>query len=233
MRSWKPVSAGNGCGRAGEVIVAEYQKAYICSYEGNRPNLATRFYVQFNPAELSVEEAIGMTDEEDGGNTLERLLREGGIGWQRPTDSTASRKQKNRLTLSATLFFNTLTDLCQNPAEDVRKYIRQLYPYTNKAIEDKQAMKQIYFFWGSIAVAGILTRLHVQYTMFAPDGRPVRAQAEISIAGDYVGDASVSSAETKASGEATGLAGGDTIKMLADGTHWRLQVKVKGNPRLL
>lgn len=214
----------------GGVSLAQYQKAYICSYEENRPNLGTRFYVQFNPAELSIDEAIGAWEEQE--TEMERFGRmffAGGIGRQYPTDTTLPRKQKRHLTLSATLFFNTLNDFYQDSYEDVRDYIRKLYPYTNKTASSKSEMKQIYFFWGSIAVAGMLTRLNVRYTMFAPDGKPVRAQAEITIAGDYVGEESGEMPVTVSAGELTGFAGGDA--KAADIANWR-QAGIAGNPRL-
>ncbi len=216
----------------GRINLAQYLKAYICPYEANRPNLGSRFYVQFNPAELSIDEAVGIQEEEEG-TKVERFGKSffpGGTGWQYPTDMTLPRNQKNRLTLSATLFFNTLNNLYQDSYEDVRDYIRKLYPYTNKTAGSKSEIKQIYFFWGSIAVAGVLTRLHVRYTMFAPDGKPVRAQAEISIVGDYVGEESGKTPKTASSGEITGLAGGDTVTA-ADIVNWR-QAGIVGNPRL-
>lgn len=210
--------------------MAQYLKAYICSYEDERPNLGTRFYVQFNPAELSVDEAVGTEDGEDGIERFGKLFYAGALGWQYPARQTLPRRQKNRLTLSATLFFNTLNDLYQDSYEDVRDYIRKLYPYTNKTTGGQGGLKQIYFFWGSIAVAGVLTRLHVQYTMFAPDGKPVRAQAEIRIEGDYVGEACGRASATSAAGEITGLAGGD-MALPADPALWRT-VWGSGNPRL-
>lgn len=214
----------------GGIGLAQYQKAYICSYEDERPNLGTRFYVQFNPAELSVDEAVGVADGEDGQERFGKLFSVGTVGWQYPAAQTLPRRQKDRLTLSATLFFNTLNDLYQDTYEDVRDYIRKLYPYTNKTAGSQREVKQIYFFWGSIAVAGVLTRLNVRYTMFAPDGRPVRAQAEITITGDYVGEACGTASAPGAAGEVMGLAKGG-MALPADPSLWRT-VWGKGNPRL-
>lgn len=211
----------------------KYQKAYICPYRNGRPDLDNRFYVPFNPSEISIDEAIGVTDsdEDDLGEELKRLLKGNKVGWQRSVDSSSLRKKKSRATLSVTLFFNTLTNLYQDSYEDVRNYIRQLYPYTNKYADSSQMVEQIYFFWGSIAIAGMLTRMHVRYTLFAPDGKPVRAQVEISITGDYVGEKSAR-AVTGGTGEITGLAGGDTkLLMLGDPSVWRSVYGSLGNPR--
>ncbi len=211
--------------------MAQYLKAYICSYEDERPNLGTRFYVQFNPAELSIEEAVGAQEgREDGIKRFGKLLFAGEIGWQYPAELTMPRGQGKHLTLSATLFFNTLNDLYQDSYEDVRDYIRKLYPYTNQTAESQGRLKQIYFFWGSIAVAGVLTKLSVQYTMFAPDGKPVRAQAQIAITGDYVGEARGGMPKTAAAGEIAGLGTGD-MALPSDPAMWR-QLWGRGNPRL-
>ncbi len=208
------------------------QKAYICPYRDGRPVLGKRFYVQFNPSELSIDEAIGVseTDENATNKDLEKSSKNGTVGWQRPLDDTMARKRKGMLTLSTTLFFNTLNDLYQNTYEDVRKYVSRLYPYTNKKVDNTCVIEQIYFFWGSIAVAGTLERMQVNYVMFAPDGKPVRAQVGISIVGDYIGDESYDFM----SGEVTGReAAGDEAGIMAeDPSRWREHHKSKKNPRL-
>jgi len=215
--------------------MASYQKAYFCPYRDGRPVLEERFYVPFNPAELSIDEAIGVddVDEDDMSEQLKKLFENSRVGWQRPAGSTHARKRKGRVTLSVSLFFNTLNDLHQSSYEDVRQYVSQLYPYTNKDPDAEKGVEQIYFFWGSIAVAGVLNRMHVNYTMFAPDGKPVRAQVEISITGDYIGDASYSSSEGSATGDTTGISSGAAKGMMEKGlSQWRSQYTGSGNPRL-
>lgn len=217
------------------IWMPKYQKAYICPYRKGRPVLEKKIYVPFNPSELSIEEAIGVSgeDEEDVTEELKRLLKGSKVGWQRPAEPTLARRKKGQLTLSVTLFFNTLHDLYQDSYEDVRTYISQLYPYTNKTADISQTVEQIYFFWGSIAVAGMLNRMHVHYSMFAPDGKPVRAQVELSIKGDYVGDQSCGTIAAAATGEISGLAGKDTkLMMVADPSAWRTLFGGLGNPRL-
>lgn len=196
------------------------QKACICPFENGRAQLDQKFYVQFNPSEINVEEAIGVS-----GGPGEEYPEEqpfyfygNGMGWQRPA---ASRSGRNRLCLSVTLFFNTFTSLNQDSYKDVRKYICQLYPYTNKSADDS-SLTQICFLWGSIAVAGMLNRMSVRYTMFAPDGKPVRASVQLSITGDYVGEE-----------PGTGPKAGETgEKLHTAGTDWREGFSGKGNPRL-
>lgn len=215
--------------------MAVYQKAYICPFRNGRPDLGKRFYVQFNPTELSVQEAIGAADleEEETSAELKRLMLGRKIGIQRPLEDSGEWKKKKQLTLSVSLFFNTLEKLNQDSYEDVRKLVGQLYPYTNRAMDGSRNVEQIYFFWGSIAVAGLLTGMSVRYTMFAPDGKPVRAQADISIRGDYVGDQSFDLIQGEAVG-AEAQFGRNEVNTLVgeDPDRWRGRFEGTGNPRL-
>ena len=191
-----------------------------------------RFYVQFNPSELSIDEAIGVSElGEDWEWEGEASRSEGDMAKaQRPMQSTSARKRRSRLTLSTTLFFNTLNSVDQTSYEDVRDYVSQLYPYTNRGTENDEEVEQIYFFWGSIAVAGILSRMHVNYVMFAPDGKPVRAQVDISITGEYVGDRGFHvPAAAKEEKESHDTGTPDAVTKASPG--WREEYKGTGNPR--
>lgn len=215
--------------------MAKYQKACICPYKTGGPAWGEKFFVQFNPTEITIEEAIGVseTERDEPGGELMRLLKGNATGWQSPAAGSAARRSKRNTMLSVTLFFNTLYDLYQESYEDVRKYISQLYPFTNKQSEGKKDVQEIFFFWGSIAIAGILTRMNVHYTMFAPDGKPVRASVELTITGDYVGDPVRGKASLSGTGDAGGLGQGDSkIYMLADPSVWRSLFVGLGNPRL-
>lgn len=215
--------------------MAVYQKAYICPFRGGRPDLAKKFYVQFNPTELSVNEAIGASDLEDEETIeeLKRLMQGRKIGIQRPLENSGEWKKKKRLTLSVSLFFNTLEKLNQDSYEDVRKLVGQLYPYTNRTMDSSRSVEQIYFFWGSIAVAGLLTNMSVRYTMFAPDGKPVRAQVEISIQGDYVGDQSYALIQGNATGNEAQFGRNEMNTLVGeDPDRWRSRYTGKENPRL-
>lgn len=197
--------------------------------------MSERFFVQFNPSEITIEEAIGVseTEEEGLGGELMRLLKGNTTGWQSPAAGSAARRNRRSTVLSVTLFFNTLYDLYQESYEDVRSYISRLYPFTNRQAEGKKAVEEIYFFWGSIAIAGILTRMNVHYTMFAPDGKPVRASVDLTITGEYVGEQSYGRAALPETGEAGGLGQGDSrLYMLSDPSMWRNVYSGTGNPRL-
>ncbi len=212
--------------------MGEYQKAYICPYKDGRPELQNKFYVPFNPAELTIEEGIGISSDDDNttGQEIENLLAGSKVGWQQALIDSLKRKRTSRIVLSTTLFFNTLTNLSQESYEDVRTSISRLYCYTNKNIESSGVAKQIYFFWGSIAVAGMLTRMSVHYTMFAPDGKPVRAKVDISIEGDYVGEQTSKEGE----GDSTGTARTQTdinTMLGEDPSTWKSRCSSTGNPR--
>lgn len=211
-----------------------YQKAYICPFRNGRPELGKRFYVQFNPSELSIKEAIGVSDvdEDNAYEEKRRLLNGRKVGYQSLVISSTAQRKKGKLSLSVSLFFNTLERLNQDSYEDVRKYVGQLYPYTNNAPDNSRTIEQIYFFWGSIAVAGVLTGMDVHYIMFAPNGKPVRAQVDLSITGDYVGDQSFELIGGEEGQAVVSGRNGVNALLYDDPSGWRTRYSGKENPRL-
>lgn len=225
--------------------LSEYQKAFIGPYINGHMELKDGFYVPFNPAEISIEEAIGMSCVSDVSG-MERMgwMKEGRLmGMQYPMANSMFGHKRDMATLSTTLFFNTLNDLYQTSYEDVRDDIRKLYPYTNTMEKyaqtfqnsnsritisrtDIQKACQIYFFWGTIAVAGTLNRMSVNYTMFAPDGKPVRAQVGISIEGFYVGEETF----TQTSSSAKTGSGAD-VNFSESLSEWKKEYRGCPNPR--
>lgn len=215
----------------------EYQKAYIGPYKNGHMELKGGFYVPFNPSEISIDEAIGVSDvSQAGGTERMRWMRAGRtIGIQHPTEYSSLGQERKMATLSVTLFFNTLNDLYQTSYEDVRDDIRKLYPYTNTTEKIAAANRiraktenaqQIYFFWGTIAVAGTLKRMSVNYTMFAPDGKPVRAQVSITIEGFYVGEENVTTDTVSIKvGDIAGAA------LSGDLSNWKENYSGSSNPR--
>ncbi len=221
--------------------LAEYQKACIGPYVNGHMDLKGRFYVPFNPAEISIEEAVGVSDvfQMNGRIRQNQMKRGHHAGFQYPVEKSSLWREKSLTTLSVSLFFNTLNDLYQKSYEDVREEIRKLYPYTNttektgKAAAKTNKAQQIYFFWGSIAVAGILKQMSVKYTMFAPDGKPVRAQADISIEGFYVGEETGTAGGTAGSGtKDKNAAGSKGFAPDMEPCNWRNYYQGGPNPRL-
>lgn len=220
------------------------QKAFIGPYINGHLELDGGFKVPFNPAEISIEEAIGVSDISNvkGAEKMAWMQMGRLMGMQYPVKDAFSDQTKGLTRLSATLFFNTLTDLYQTSYKDVREEIRQLYRYTNntekhtrttgssKSMKTQTASKtykaqQIYFFWGTIAVAGMLKQMSVNYTMFAPDGTPVRAQVNITIEGVYVGEEIVMENEP-----APKSVGGDSV-LTGNLSEWKSSYGSRENPR--
>lgn len=213
------------------------QKAFFCPFDGAHTNRSheSAFYVQFNPAELSIEEAVGLSDseEEEPEWVGKNARKDAKFHRQYPVEDSYRHRKKDRITLSMTLFFNTLTSLYQSSYEDVRGEIKKLYYYDNKNLAKNEKPKQIYFEWGTIGVTGILTRMNVRYTMFSPDGKPVRAQTELSIEGQYFGD---EIPNTAAADQESGSADSDSAersRLLEEGwSAWRDANPDTGNPRM-
>lgn len=206
-------------------------------YVNGHMDLKGRFYVPFNPSELSIEEAVGISGllQTSGRTQQEQMKRGYYAGFQYPVKDSSNWRGKGLTTLSVSLFFNTLSDLHQKSYEDVREEIRRLYPYTNTAeitggSAKTEKAKQIYFFWGSVAIAGILKHMSVKYTMFAPDGKPVRAQADISIEGFYVGEETAQGGT--AGGGAKDKAGSTGFAPDMEPAQWRKNYRGGANPRL-
>lgn len=222
----------------------ELQKAYIGPYINGHLELDGGFKVPFNPAEISIEEAIGISDisSVSGADKMAWMQMGRLMGMQYPVKDALSDQTRGLTRLSATLFFNTLTDLYQASYKDVRDDIRQLYRYTNtvekhtkttvssKSIKSRTDSKtykaqQIYFFWGTIAIAGMLKQMSVNYTMFAPDGTPVRAQVSITIEGVYVGE------EIAIETDPVPKSGGGDSMFTGNLSEWKASYGSRENPR--
>lgn len=206
------------------------QKAFFCPYEDTHINFSSEhaFSVPFNPAEIVVNEAIGAqnTDKDDTRFRAKCMLNGHSLGWQRLNENSTGEETINNTSISMTLFFNTLTDVYQDTYQDVRDDIKKLYYYTNadNGINESNQNKKINmisFVWGSITMVGILTQMNVHYTMFAPNGVAVRAQAEITIKGKYI---------KRSSGALRGMSA--PAAQTSDMSEWRNNYKGAANPRI-
>ncbi len=82
----------------------------------------------------------------------------------------------NVRTLSMQLFFDTYT---YNRGEDVRHYTQEVVDLLN--IDDKfHAPPICHFNWGKLNFVGVLEKADQQFTMFLPDGTPVRAVVDVT-----------------------------------------------------
>jgi len=124
---------------------------------------------QFNPKELSITKTAT---------------------WNRPTNKGAKHATKPEFggvqaqTVQIELFFNDWEGNGSLMA-DIGKLIGWLKP-TDKSISDKKPQPQALMFqWGGsgplTGFKGFLKSVAAKYTMFKPDGTPVRATAQISL----------------------------------------------------
>lgn len=153
---------------------------YSCDREGNDDG-SCRFPVQFNPNEITIEEAAGDYVYDlpfSKKNVSERNTRE---------IQRRGTRRKDKTQMSVTLFYNTYNKAGENAYEDVRTEIKKFFQFLNKETKDKSSFKKIGFQWGSLQISGVLARMSTRYRMFAPSGIPVRAEVSIMIEGEYQG----------------------------------------------
>lgn len=154
--------------------------------------------VQFNPAEYQITRGLAMNEKS-------------GIG--RDPDINQLQAVKGRFaTLALTLYFDTITDLesvriTQAPAE-LKKELSgltsakqsasaQFLPHNKEPQEvcqefltllkyndEAHAPLKVRFIWGKFDFMGYVSDNSVTYTMFAPDGTPIRARVQLSIRGE-------------------------------------------------
>jgi hypothetical protein len=150
-------------------------KAKFFRCDENGANTSESFYVQFNPNEITITEAVKNTPHNNKRSTRIQNAN-------RPIEGAQS-ESLNELHISMRLFFNTY----KGPQDygDVRKHIKQFYAFSNTAATNNKIVNFLCFAWGTISVIGLLDSMSVSYTMFANDGTPVRAEAQISIRGRY------------------------------------------------
>lgn len=140
-------------------------KATLAEVKGS-----TKLTFRFNPKEYSISKSAT---------------------WNRPTNKSAKHASKPEFggvqpqSVSMELFF----DDWENPNADLVKDIQTLLDWlkpTSDSLNKKKPQPQILEFqWGSnqslSQFKGFLKSVSVKYTMFKPDGKPVRATANIAL----------------------------------------------------
>jgi hypothetical protein len=116
--------------------------------------------VLFNPAEYTIEK----------GNTFQQTALPG-LGTP-ITQFTSGGAE----TLSMELFFDTYTD---QGGEDVRHYTDRVTNLT-RIDADLHAPPICEFRWGAVSFKAVLERVQRRFTMFLPDGTPVRAALTVT-----------------------------------------------------
>jgi len=97
----------------------------------------------------------------------------------------------NARTLSMQLFFDTYT---YYHSEDVRDHTKKIVDLLK--IDDKLHAPPIcHFNWGDLNFVGVLEKADQRFTLFLPDGKPVRATVDVSFKEHYEGTQKLESAD--------------------------------------
>ncbi|MDC0713314.1 hypothetical protein POL68_32930 [Stigmatella sp. ncwal1] len=103
---------------------------------------------------------------------------------------------------------NSATDL----AEEINSFLSVVYNYQG-SIHEPYYLK---LYWGSLVFGARLMDLQLQYTLFRPDGSPLRARAEVSFA-SFVDPKTMAKQENKQSADLTHVVTvreGDSLPLL-------------------
>jgi len=126
---------------------------------------------QFNPAELTIKKTNNWSGEASPSFNSPFLKFAGG-------DSA---------TYSLSLFFDSYADTSDtNPPKDVREYTNKLLTLTLRGAGYSLFLlpyanpPTVTFIWGKIKLfSAVVASVQISYTMFAPDGTPIRAKADV------------------------------------------------------
>jgi nucleoid-associated protein YgaU len=111
--------------------------------------------------------------------------------WNRPTNKSAKSSSKPEFggvqpqSVSMELFFDDWENPNANLVQDIHKLMGWLKP-SDESLDKKKPQPQILKFqWGGneslSEFKGFLKSVSVKYTMFKPDGKPIRASANITL----------------------------------------------------
>lgn len=137
----------------------EFAKAKICIMDG--PRAGTAIEVLFNPAEYTLEQANNFKDTNTAG------LDEPITQW---LNGLAGR-------LTMELYFDTYTDGGGSNVTEKTDEIGKLLGV------EEHAPPKVEFRWGWMSFCGVLDKLTQRFTMFLPDGVPVRAKLTVTFKG--------------------------------------------------
>ncbi len=122
---------------------------------------------QFNPTEYGFEKQIGYKEDDKGGANVPKSTFTGG----------------KPITLTLKLFFDTL-----DSGEDVRKkYMNKLWnlalvtPGKKDSKTRKGRPPVVEFQWGGVTFKAVVTQISTNFTMFDPDGIPVRGTCDLQL----------------------------------------------------
>lgn len=85
----------------------------------------------------------------------------------------------------ASMTVELFLDACENPSGDVSKDVKKLtdacIPTQSSKDKGKPLPKGVRFGWGSFSFEGYIEKVSAKYTLFRPDGTPIRASCTIAM----------------------------------------------------
>jgi hypothetical protein len=176
-------------------------KAKICIKDG--PRAGTEVEVLFNPSEYSLEQANNFKDTNTAG--LDRPITQ----WLNGLAGS----------LTMELYFDTYTDGGGSDVTEKTDEIGKLLGV------EEHAPPKVEFRWGWMSFCGVLDKLTQRFTMFLPDGVPVRARLTVTFKGVKALSEQLKEPRRNSS---------DKTKrrtMTADSSIWLIAAKEYGDPR--
>lgn len=185
------------------------EKVKFVDVENDKMINKSGFYVQFNPEKLQMKESVAKLSQNQYFKDTE----------DQPLTQTS---QKHTLILSMHLYFNTLTSFEQKKTDDVRKVISQFYRYTQPT---KNKVRRVGVVYGAISVIGFITSFSVVYTSFNSEGKAVRAEADITIEGRYLGKLAANKLEDQTTMQKVNSSFAQSLKSYGTAVNWKKTAK--------
>lgn len=185
------------------------EKVKFVDVENDKMINKSGFYVQFNPEKLQMKESVAKLSQNQYFKDTE----------DQPLTQTS---QKHTLILSMHLYFNTLTSFEQKKTDDVRKVISQFYRYTQPT---KNKVRKVGVVYGAISVIGFITSFSVVYTSFNSEGKAVRAEADITIEGRYLGKLAANKLEDQTTMQKVNSSFAQSLKSYGTAVNWKKTAK--------
>jgi hypothetical protein len=143
-------------------------KIYITDETGSKKG--EQYTFMYNPETLTLNESAGWGWEKKNGDAAKSLTYSG-----RETSD-----------FSVQLLVDTTRDMLTPPVkagQDVRKHITFLLSLLENTDDNKGRPPFCCFDWGGtrLSVVGVVKSLNVTYTLFMPEGTPVRAKVDLVI----------------------------------------------------
>ena len=202
----------------------DYDDARIKILDENLDPGDDEITAQFNPEEVSVDKSVTYAEQDIPGldSPLQQFVSGGAES------------------LSVELFFDVYEDRPDQPDD-----VRELTDRVNKLLlveRERHAPPLVKFAWGTITFESVIESANTTFTMFRPDGTPVRARMDVTFR-EYRPPSDQLEGEPRHSPDTTTVhrvVEGDTLWGIAQAEYgkpsaWRMIARANGivNPRTL